>query len=230
MAFIFIIIIFGLFLIFGGFKSYPSYAWKQKLELVIETPDGNKTGSAVVKASVGYSAKTLPEASSVHKRWSGEATVVDLGGGKYIFALVREPVSLAQDTFRYLVPADKKFKEGNTNRYPTGTLFPRFVKEIREKAPVVSKYYFPKLVTFDDVDDPASVKLVDPNDLSAIFGEGYVLKEMTLEITDEDAQSGKMKSVLNWIDDETAPRIGGKTNKLYGDPLYGLGRWDFIKK
>ncbi|MGL1922589.1 MAG: hypothetical protein OCD03_16350 [Hyphomicrobiales bacterium] len=179
--------------------SYPTYVWHQKLELVIGTPDGDKVGSSVVRARIAFRTAAFPGQISGFKGWSGEATVVDLGDGKYLFALVKEPVSLAQDTFQYLVPAVTRFKEGNGNRYPTKTLLPRFIEEIREKAPVVSEYEYPMLVTFDDINDPKTVRLVDPIDLAATFGKGYALKEMTLEITDEEVTIGNLKTILDYF-------------------------------
>ncbi|MGL1920446.1 MAG: hypothetical protein OCD03_05430, partial [Hyphomicrobiales bacterium] len=164
------------------------------------------------------------------KRWSGEVTVVDLGDGKYLFALVNEPVSLAQDTFKYLVKPRVVHKGKNGIRYYTNTLFPRFIEEIREKAPAISEHHYPTLVTFEDIKDSRSIKLVDPSDLAATFGDGYALKEITLEITGENVQYGKIKNVLDWIDDPSARKIGRKPPRIYGDPLYALAHWDFIKK
>ncbi len=57
----------------------------------------------------------------------------------------------------------------------------------------------PLLVTFTDIDDPASVKRVDPDDLVASFGEGYALKAITLGITNEAVTEGRVEDVLGWI-------------------------------
>lgn len=44
---------------------------------------------------------------------------------------------------------------------------------------------YPRLVIFQDEDDPTSVTEVDPGDLEATFGAGYKLKRVGIEITDE---------------------------------------------
>jgi hypothetical protein len=41
-----------------------------------------------------------------------------------------------------------------------------------------------RLVTFADTNDPTSVMLVDPNNLSATLGPGVSWRSMTLEATD----------------------------------------------
>jgi len=73
----------------------------------------------------------------------------------------------------------------------------------------------PWLVTFDDVRDPKTVRQVDPANLAASFGPGVTLTSITLAITDEPRTSGKLKSVLGWIDQakfitppEQQPRLG----------------------
>jgi len=88
---------------------------------------------------------------------------------------------------------------------------------------------YPLLVTFSDVDDPKSLQKLDPDNLAAIFGEGYKLKSITLEITDEPVTKGRVEQVLGWWNSLTVP-IGSSEKRKFGDPLYGLGKWDFVRK
>lgn len=64
---------------------------------------------------------------------------------------------------------------------------------------VVPAYQYPMLVTFDDITDPASVKLVDPADLAATFGPGVRLKSVTLEVTNEAVTDGVVEEKLDWL-------------------------------
>ena len=59
------------------------------------------------------------------------------------------------------------------------------------------------LVTFNDITNPTTVRRVDPYDLASVFGPGYVLKAITLEITDEKVTEGRVESVLAWLHDPT---------------------------
>jgi hypothetical protein len=65
---------------------------------------------------------------------------------------------------------------------------------------VVPRKLYPLLVTFTDINDPKTVKFVDPDDLSASFGPGVSLKSITLEITDDDVTEGKISGVLRWLE------------------------------
>ena len=74
----------------------------------------------------------------------------------------------------------------------------------------VSGNNIPMLVTFADINDPASVKKVNPNDLAASFGAGYSLKSITLEITDEKVTKGVVEGVLGWLERVWPNRLDGQ--------------------
>ena len=93
----------------------------------------------------------------------------------------------------------------------------------------IPRSHYPLLVTFTDIIDPTTVKVVDPDNLAETFGPGASLKRITLEITDEPVTEGKIESVLGWWNNLTVP-IGGKVDRKYGDPLYGLGKWSFVRR
>jgi hypothetical protein len=118
----------------------------------------------------------------------GEATVVDLGEGRYLFALLKG----ARAARAFAVFGD-------------GRSYCRWNKE--QDAAVASskprrdslscrRAHRPLLVTFADINDPASVQRVDPDDLAASFGPGYALTTITLAITDEPVTKGRVEAVL----------------------------------
>jgi hypothetical protein len=136
-----------------------SWTWHQKLTVTVETPQGEVSGSSVQE--VHWEDQKLVPGSPGGKalNWMrGEATVVDLGQGRYLFALVSGADTLAQ--YVVLDPAMLKApmaERGNA------------LEQTGLKAEVPRKY-LPLLVTFDDINDPASVKRVDPDNLDAVFG------------------------------------------------------------
>ena len=71
----------------------------------------------------------------------------------------------------------------------------RFLERNREVYELFDKNK-PLLVTFSDINDPSSVKKVDPYDLESHFGAGVKLKRITLEITDESVSEGRVEKVL----------------------------------
>jgi hypothetical protein len=67
----------------------------------------------------------------------------------------------------------------------------------------------PDLVTFDDVNDPRTVKLVDPRNLEATFGPGVRLTRATIAIVDNDTPLTRgIEKKLPWI-------VGLKGNYLF---------------
>jgi hypothetical protein len=191
-----------------GLSGCGSYDWHQKLTVEVETPDGVKSGSAVTEVS-WWENRFFKDGGVLQSAIKGEAAVVDLGNGRYLFALL---------------------SHANDSRYMAG-LAPRIVTDrdklvwsleaiTRAKALsgrlVVPPKHFPMLVTFTDINDPKSVKKVDPANLGATFGMSYALKSITLEITDEPVTEGTVKSVLGWL--EVIGRERGSLIPFSGTP------------
>ena len=178
-----------------------SYSWHQKLTLEVETPSGIITGSSVVYVTMstqfvaGFGSK-----GSSGKR--GEAVVLEITPGKptsgrYLFALLKGQTHLAQKVFDVTGPG-VRFNEW------AGTL-----SRLRGVGDVPEAHY-PLLVTFSDIEDPASVKKVEPWDLESHFGAGVKLKRMTLEITGESVTSGRVEKVLGWLGDVWPNQLDGR--------------------
>lgn len=162
------------------------YAWSQRLTVTVATPAGEVSGSAVshMRERIGW----IPlSGNDQEDDLSGEATVVTLAPGKYLFALLGEDAKwLALRAFRDTLPdRDKDDIYGALARK-------------REMIVLPPKLY-PLLVTFDDLKVPASVKQVDPDNLAAAFGEGYALTSIALEIVDEPVTRGEVEKVLPWL-------------------------------
>ncbi len=172
-----------------GGCSDDRYSWNQKLTVTVQTPEGEKSGSAVVQAKTVH-AYLLGAGESYLIRIRGEATVVDLGGGKYLFALLQNKT---ENLANYVFTRAGKLK---ANKNAWAQLSSRKLRGA--EAPVDPELY-PMLVTFGDVARPESVMQVDPANLAASFGPGYALKAITLTITDEPVTKGNVVTALPWI-------------------------------
>ena len=170
-----------------------SYSWHQKLTVEVETPQGPVSGSSVVEIhwSTGSDVNYLPGATNAHSGMTGEATVLEVLPGKYLFALLQGSESLGPQLF----PETKK---------KGVKIFGPILQAMRKIKTVPSAHY-PLLVTFAAINDPKTVKQVDPDNLAETFGLGVSLNRLTLEITDEDVTEGKIGPVLKWLDS-----LGGK--------------------
>jgi hypothetical protein len=167
-----------------------NFSWNQKLTVTVETPQGERSGSAVVYERVTYGQQFM-SGSLVQYDIKGEATVVEVAPGKYLFALLGEASTKELATRVWWESFTEEQKRDPGKAY-------RIIESAREAREVPPKEY-PLLVTFTDINDPKCVKMVDPANLATSFGSGYNLKSITLEITDEEVTEGKVESVLEWL-------------------------------
>lgn len=182
------------------------FAWHQKLTVSIETPEGVKTASSTMSVDFTDGTKadfiTLPEARKVHFELRGEAAVLEVSPGRYLFALLRG------------------LPDATTVFFPKmwhGEAAP-LLRELRETRRLTPEQY-PLLVTFDDINDPASVRRVDPDNLSASFGPGYGLNAISVSITDEPETKGVVKSVLGWLTAYPEPGLSPPTGRTTDIPF-----------
>lgn len=174
--------------------NYPSYSWHQKLTVEVETPDGIISGSSVTR--VEWTSSLIndfwAEASKWKSKVQGEAVVVDLGNDRYLFALMGYS---GDESYTQNLATSSLYD--TTDRRWGKEAFRRVIK-LKEPIAIPQKLY-PILATFADINDSASVKHVEPPKMANVFGEGYKLKNITLELTDEPVTRGRVEGVLKWI-------------------------------
>jgi len=166
------------------------YSWRQKLTVTVLTPDGPVVAMSVAEVTFrdtdGF--WVFPEARGIRSRISGEAVVLEVAPDRYLFVMLDGVDKLARKTFKqFPYTYDLGFKQ-----------WARSVQRYRGED-VVPPDAYPQMVTFDDINDPMSVRLVDPANLSEVFGVGYVLEGMTLQIVEEPITQDKVESVLVWL-------------------------------
>jgi hypothetical protein len=185
---------------FGG----ASTSWNQRLTLVIETPQGEVRGSAVtmVTKTDSSGALVLPEARGVRGAVTGEAVVVEVAPGRYLFALLSGSGEEKRDASHWVYPAYDLSAEGSYGAAMMKVQSQRFDTTV----PLPPEGW-PMLVTFDDITKPETVREVDPDDLAAVFGEGVRLKAVTLEITREAVTVGRVEGALVWLGPHPEPHL-----------------------
>lgn len=175
-----------------------TWQWNQKLTLEVATPQGIRSGSAVTHVSW----QDVNAVGNYPSSYSGEATVVEVAPGRYLFALIGEKSKyIAQYTFH---------EQFGTSRADYQKLLPE-IEKFRGTADVPRDRY-PLLVTFADIADPKTVQKVDPDNLAASFGPGVSLKRITLEITDEKVTQ-KIETLLPWLE-----KVGRERGTLIPNP------------
>ena len=217
----------------GGVFGFSWWSWHQKLTVDVQTPAGVKTASSVSEGSweIAPTWFKIGDSGGGHgEGWlKGEAVVLELAPQKYLFALLSHYSAetaiqvfanppLRTDNRREYIPALERIASSSDSS-------------------TLSAEHYPLLVTFDDINDPASVKRVDPANLEAAFGAGYRLNSITLSLTDEPVTKGKVEKVLpidffrRWADlYHNALAQGGIANSFFNTFAASLGRDDFTTK
>lgn len=190
---------------------YTAYHYALRAE--IETPQGVRSGLSIIEVKQSHRSFEV----------TGEAVAVDLPDGQTLFVLLRSPssedwASRAHESMNFkpnTTSADAYWQRIANDRgtYP--------VKRRRVTAIEDSDNY-PYMVRFRDIRDPASVELVDPDNLAATFGPGYRLKSLTVQFTDASVSLG-IRERLPWLEDvgrnrgsliPNPPRVATDSNRV----------------
>jgi len=204
--------------------KYPTYSWRQKLTIEVETPQGIVSGSSVVEV-IWRAVRDMPLVTAPRASFSikGEATVVALPNGQYLFALLDKTQVLALRAF-----AENELRPYNMTNY-----LPAAAKVVQQKGQTrtLQPSNYPMLVMFTDINDSASVKQVDPANLAEQFGPGVSLKLTTITITNEPVTKGKIEKFLNWLGPYPEPSLGPATGGIRNIPFYAhVHHGDFIRR
>ncbi len=200
--------------------GFHEWSWHQKMTVTVDTPAGPRIGSSVVSVNV-YDTPSWwglgDFAGAGGSSLSGEAVTVDLGGGRYLFALLKGySFETARETFI-------SKEEQPPTKAQTIAVYDRLERMRGSRA--LPRDQYPLLVTFGDIADPASVKKVDPSNFAATFGPDYRLTSIALTITDEQVTKGKVKSLMPWLKYYYSKRFDGqrfgtiKTNNPFANSL-----------
>ena len=199
-----------LVLVFGmGAVAYAmselsvSGEWRYKITIAIETPEGIKTGSAVREVSNSVSAfrVDLPDVGNPAKV-RGEAVVIDLGDRGLVFGIISDRSD--NELYEAFPVEGASTAKGikHFNSLPIGS-----------KAEITNN--IPRLVRFDDLKYPSSAELVFSkykgavkNNFQQIYGAGYKLDSVLIEIIEEDV-TWSINKILPWIDQFYNKRLDG---------------------
>jgi TAT (twin-arginine translocation) pathway signal sequence len=224
-------------------RNLPSYRYRLTLE--VDTPTGLKTGSSVIEVQTSVNGElSIPNPKSASRSYRGEAVAVEIAPRKTLFALLQ-----GADTRMWAVvpPVPQSVIMAS----PDGDQYIRNKTLIDEilalKGVHAIEHYrapanqwrkpetpnldqWPMLVTFDDEKNPTSVKLVDPEDLAATFGDGVKLRRITVETTDDAVTTGIERRLgpLGILKDQGLDRSLGVTS----NPTLAqqLGYSDFVRR
>jgi len=212
---VFALVMLGFLLVGCDALTYSTAVFYQRLRVTIEVDGELKTGESVmkVKRSVVKSETLIGNRGQTTVK--GEAAIVDLGKGFYAFALLAHPRSgrfqaqhIAFKTFNDFLPKRQDFLRSGPERLWLRTkATTKALMELR-----VSSWpeHTPILVTFGDVDNSETLKVLEPGNMLQAFPKGTFksvgLVEVELALVDKQPLTKKIDSILEWIRERSPKR------------------------
>jgi hypothetical protein len=185
----------------GCSSSVRRYRYKLALEVEV---DGKTLREFNVVESWAYDV-SFPE-SGVRTGLTGESIVVEIRPGRVLVPLLKV-ITEVPDTAR---GGNWTKQRGDWGKFREAYGYKRPVQEDSKTYWSSLKQFrgdrdwslddLPDLVTFDNVNDPRTVKLVNPRNLEASFGPGVRLTRATIAIVDNNTPLTKgIEKKLPWI-------------------------------
>ena len=176
----------------------PKYRYSYRFKMIVEidTPEGIVSGSNVIQVRVAGPIRSMTVIDSRRNRITAEALPIQLAGKTLFVSLwggrrkYRNGTSV--DYINYVMEIafssyDKIFIDDYYQVNPDKTSF------------VLSENNYPAFFVFSDFTDPATNRLVFADEFETIFGAGYQLKTIAVQLTDEPVVSHKIEKILPWI-------------------------------
>ena len=145
------------------YETYYSAAHRYRLTIEVDTPNGLRSASGVMEGYGWSGAKFIPQDGGGGIGMRGDAIFVDLDEGKHVVALLP-----AADVTARAFDRDKAFWFLEA---------PRWVGRANLYPPLI-----PTLVTFGDLTDPKTARVVDSYAFEQTFGAGYAFRRAWIEM------------------------------------------------
>jgi hypothetical protein len=221
-------------------KEFPPVRYR--ITATVETPDGPRTGSSVIETRWNQSGKMLASTGAGGSaNYSGEGIYVKLPENQNLILSLSSATHFewAGYQFRSILPniasvdhraQDSESRYAELDKYWAEIAANRNVYSIPRLAPynkTVDNY--PYFITFTDINDPATSKFVDPDNLAKIFGPGYRFVSLTIQVTDEPVSNNISRMFdpsfpQKWdYFSETISHCGGKDHPYFRQPSAVLG-------
>lgn len=181
----------------GCGNTYDIY---YRLTVAVDVNGSEYIGSGVMRLHVRQD-KLIPDGigGGVHFDFSREAVVVDLGQRGVLFAVSRGGRAYDGVPTQVMIRSGMVKLDGSLP--DTGARWEKKYRDFERARGVVALLpdEYPMLVSFRDINDPATVELVDPADLAAAFGAGVQLQRIMIEMIDAQPVTRGVEKWLPWL-------------------------------
>jgi hypothetical protein len=183
--------------------AYPTFSYRYRITIEVETSEGTKTGSSVLETTtIQYPAWITLGANSDHTTVRGEAIFVDLGGGRNLIALLAlGPHAEDGRTTLFAPRAFFDVREGS----PRDVTWSKDLSTMTGRRPYAGDKP-PTLVTFADLNDPATVREIPFDNPQSVFGPDVRSVRAWIDLTN-DPVTTSLEARLPWIGRFESARI-----------------------
>jgi hypothetical protein len=185
----------------GCVERLPTYRYK--LTLTFEAGGKTVSGSSVVEVQPQF--HNTIDGYVYQDRRKGEATLVDLGGGRIVLGLLEGNSPWEQNPTLLL---QNLFGTGTRNNIDHASVQ---ALATRREQRTLTEDQLPYLITFRDAGQPNTYEMVDPHDLAPTLGPSIKFVSASVEITDE-AVTRKLTQALPWLNNQTTYLSGSTTS------------------
>ncbi len=182
------------------------------MTVVVQTPEGIKTGSAVREVDASCGPQLLSTAPCNTYLAKGEAVVVNLGKRGVLFALMEGEDGSVDYGYNIVFKA-------YPFQAPPSTIgaYIKHYRSLKSGKVVLPTALYPMFVYFKNLKDPNSIK--STYYLPSTFGKGVKLKEVTIAMTDEPV-THKIKKWLPWLGPPKPVKFNPKNVPMPGEPQF----------
>ncbi len=178
----------------GVTSCWPS-SQRYRITATVDVDGVKYSGSAVQKLTCHRAWQWAQSLDTDRCAVDGAAAAVNVAGRGYLFVL-RDGWDLNPNTgkrynFQMTTYVEDLFASAGVDPFGAQSWFP--------SAWNVDAAHMPVMATFSDLNDPASIKQVEPGDLSATFGPNVYLVSLTVSKTWEQPTPGMNEQLLPWI-------------------------------
>jgi len=164
----------------GLYQEWFTYTHRYRLTIEVETPAGVRSSSSVIEVSIQEKATWVPQTGGVLTSVRGEAVFVDLGNGRHVIATLGFGPVGTEDKIGWLATETLGPTHASAEARTNGKLW-REASSWRGRADL-SPANIPTLVTFSDLNDPKTARVVRLDDFEQMFGEGIRFKRAFVEM------------------------------------------------
>jgi hypothetical protein len=188
--------------------AYPTYTYRYKMTVNVEADGKLYSGSSVIEVRLVKQMQLTTEMPPVATEVSGEAVFADLGGGRNVIALLASGNKAKNSEYpKYIVSEHFKLSYDDSDLVK----FPR----LRGRWELPSGE-LPTFVTFTDLADPKTARVVGLTEFEAVFGPDVHFKGVSVEMTSDPVTRGIEKN-LKWWNNPGRPVSEARRAWLAGD-------------